>query len=66
MAEYGSSSGGIRPLYGVIIKDKCKHAPPATLNAYLLVAQDLLTDSDGDEKKELEAAIADLKTALAK
>jgi hypothetical protein len=60
------TSGGIRPLYGVIIKHKCMHAPPATLNAYLTVAQDLLADSAGDEKAELEAAIADLKKALAK
>ena len=66
MSAYGSQSGGIRPLYGVIIKDKCKHAPPETLNAYLHVAQDLLTDSSGDEKRELEEAIADLKRALAK
>jgi hypothetical protein len=66
MSAPGSSSGGIRPLYGVIIKDKCKHAPPETLNAYLHVAQDLLKDSAGDEKQELEAAIADLKKALAK
>lgn len=59
-------SGGIRPLYGVIIKHKCAHAPPETLHAYLHVAQDLLTDSAGDEKAELEEAIADLKKALAK
>jgi len=65
MSLHGSQSGGIRPLYGVIIKDKCKHAPPETLNAYLHVAQDLLKDSVGDEKKELEEAIADLKKALA-
>jgi len=59
-------SGGIRPLYGVIIKDKCKHAPHITLNAYLLVAEDLLKDSAGAEKAEIEEAIADLKKALAK
>jgi hypothetical protein len=61
-----SHSGGIRPLYGVIIKDKCKHAPPEVLSAYLLVAQDLLKDAAGAEKTELEAAVADLKTALAR
>lgn len=66
MSAAGSTSGGIRPLYGIIIKDRCKSAPPETLSAYLQVARDLLKDAAGDEKKELETAISDLKTALAK
>ena len=29
-----ATSGGIRPLYGVIIRDKCKYADLNTLKAY--------------------------------
>ena len=40
-----ASSGTIRPLYGVIIRDKCKYADVNTLMAYKTVAEDLLEGS---------------------
>ena len=59
-----AASGGIQPLYGVIIHDKCKYAD--TLKAYKVVAMDLLKDHPdaADLKhslKELDAAIAKAK-----
>jgi hypothetical protein len=57
-------SGTIRPLYGVIIHDKCKTADLDTLKAYRAVAKDLANDNGpdakelGDSIKELDAAIA--------
>jgi hypothetical protein len=57
-----TSSGTIRPLYGVIIRDKCKSADLNTLMAYKTVAQDLLKDHHdkdlADAVKELDHAIA--------
>jgi len=57
-----TSSGTIRPLYGVIIRDKCKYADLNTLMAYRTVAQDLLKDHQdkdlADAVKELDHAIA--------
>jgi hypothetical protein len=58
-----SGSGTIRPLYGVIIHDKCKSADLETLKAYKVVAQDLAKDHPdakdlGDAIKELDKAIA--------
>ncbi|MGA2289720.1 DUF1843 domain-containing protein [Bradyrhizobium sp.] len=57
-----TSSGTIRPLYGVIIRDKCKSADLNTLMAYRTVAQDLLKDHQdkdlADAVKELDHAIA--------
>ena len=59
-----SYSGTIRPLYGVIIRDKCKTADLNTLKAYRAVAQDMANDNGpdakelGDSIKELDAAIA--------
>jgi hypothetical protein len=69
MSDYKSGgSGGIRPLYGVIIRDKCKHAPPATLQAYKTVAQDLLNDAapTDPDVQELKDVIKELEAALAK
>jgi hypothetical protein len=58
-----AASGGIQPLYGVIIHDKCKHADYDTLKAYKVVAMDLLKDHPDDKGlkdslKELDSAIA--------
>jgi hypothetical protein len=66
MSDY--KSGGIRPLYGVIIRDKCKHAPRETLQAYKTVAEDLLKDSASTDPdvQELKDAIKELEAALAK
>jgi hypothetical protein len=66
MADYGSGENGkIRPLYGVIIRDKIKTADKETLQAYRVVAHDLLkTPGDGDDG-HLREALADLDKALA-
>lgn len=63
-----SSSGGIRPLYGVIIRDKCKSADAATLKAYRIVAEDLLKDLDPGhaDAKGLKEALQELEHALHK
>jgi hypothetical protein len=57
-------SGTIRPLYGVIIHDKCKTADLATLKAYKAVAQDMLKDN-GPDAKELGYSIKELDAAIA-
>lgn len=44
-----ASSGTIRPLFGVIIRDKCKYADVNTLSAYKTVAEDLLKDHTGPD-----------------
>lgn len=61
-----AASGGIQPLYGVIIHDKCKYADADTLKAYKVVAMDLLKDHPDaadlkNSLKELDAAIAKAK-----
>lgn len=62
-----SYSGGIRPLYGVIIRDKCKTADPATLRAYKVVAEDLLkgAGSGDSDVQDLRAAVQEIDKALA-
>jgi len=60
------SSGGIQPLYGVIIRDKCKTADPATLRAYKTVAEDLLKGAGGGaDAQDLRDAVKELDQALA-
>jgi hypothetical protein len=59
-----SGSGGIRPLYGVIIRDKCKTADAATLTAYKIVAEDLLKSHGGDDS-DLKDAVKELDHAIA-
>jgi hypothetical protein len=59
-----SYSGTIRPLYGVIIHDKCKTADLATLKAYKAVAQDLANDK-GPDAEELAGLIKELDSAIA-
>ena len=59
-----SYSGGIRPLYGVIIRDKCKTADPDTLRAYKKVCEDLKKDASGAEAKELLDSITEIDKAL--
>ena len=58
-----TTSGTIRPFYGVVIHDKCKTADLPTLHAYKTVVEDLMKGaSDTDDLKgalkELDAAIA--------
>jgi hypothetical protein len=60
-----TSSGTIRPLYGVIIRDKCKTADLATLTAYKTVAHDLLKDHKGSDAKDLADAVKELEHAIA-
>jgi hypothetical protein len=55
-------SGKNRQLYGVIIRDKIQSADLATLQAYHVVAKDLLKDGDDGE---LRASLADLEKAIA-
>jgi hypothetical protein len=64
MAQAGS--GGIRPLYGVIIRDKCKYADATTLRAYKTVGEDLLKDASGPDADDLRASLKELDAALAK
>jgi hypothetical protein len=59
-----ATSGTIRPLYGVIIRDKCKTADLATLTAYKTVAEDLLKGAKADAA-DLESAIKELDGAIA-
>jgi hypothetical protein len=61
----GGGSGGIVPLYGVVIRDKCKSADPATLRAYKVVAEDMLkTAKGGADVDDLRASLKDLDAAL--
>jgi hypothetical protein len=60
-----SYSGPIRPLYGVIIRDKCKSADLDTLKAYKIVGHDLLNDHSGPDADDLKAALKDLDAAIA-
>ena len=59
-------SGPIRPLYGVIIRDKCKTADAATLKAYKVVAEDMLKDHSGPDASDLKESIKELDAAIAK
>jgi hypothetical protein len=61
-----SGSGTIRPLYGVIIRDKCKSSDLETLKAYKVVGHDLLKGHTGTDAKDLEEALKDLDKAIAK
>lgn len=60
-----SGSGTIRPLYGVVIRDKCKSADVETLKAYKIVAEDLLKGHKGPDAKDLADAIKELDQAIA-
>lgn len=63
-----TSSGGSIQLYGVVLRDKAKHADLATLKAYKIVAEDLLKDLGPNhaEAKELKEALHELELALHK
>jgi hypothetical protein len=61
-----SGSGTIRPLYGVIIRDKCKSADVDTLKAYKVVGHDLLKGCSGPDAEDLKEALKDLDKAIAK
>jgi hypothetical protein len=58
-------SGNIRPLYGIVIRDKCKTADVNTLQAYKVVANDLVKDYSGADADELNAAVKELDQAIA-
>jgi len=58
-------SGGIQPLYGVVIRDICKTADVSTLQAYRTVASDLLKGASGPGADELKASLGDLDKAIA-
>jgi hypothetical protein len=60
-----ASSGTIRPLYGIIIRDKCKYADVNTLSAYKTVAEDLLKDHSGPDADDLRDAVKELDKAIA-
>jgi hypothetical protein len=60
-----TQSGGIQPLYGVIIRDKCKTADLSMLQAYRTVAHDLLKDASGPAADELKASLTELDKAIA-
>jgi hypothetical protein len=60
-----TQSGGIQPLYGVIIRDKCKTADLSTLQAYREVASDLLKGASGPAADELKASLIELDKAIA-
>ena len=60
-----ASSGTIRPLYGIIIRDKCKYADVNTLSAYKTVAEDLLKDHTGPDADDLRDAVKELDKAIA-
>jgi hypothetical protein len=61
-----SHSGGIRPLYGVIIRDKCKTADHDTLRAYKKVGEDLLKGASGPDADDLRASLKEIDKALGK
>jgi hypothetical protein len=60
-----ASSGPIRALYGVVIRDKCKTSDIDTLMAYKTVAEDLLKDHDGPDAQDLADAVKDLDKTIA-
>jgi hypothetical protein len=64
MAE--SYSGGIRPLYGVVIREKSKTADANTLRAYKTVAEDMLKGASGADADDLRASLTELDKALNK
>ena len=61
MASY---SGPIRPLYGVVIRDRCQTANLQTLQAYKTVANDLLKSASGSQADDLRASLGDLDKAI--
>jgi hypothetical protein len=61
-----ASSGTIRPLYGVIIRDKCKSSDVDTLKAYRTVAYDLLKDyKAGPDVDDLKESVKELEKVIA-
>jgi hypothetical protein len=60
-----ASSGTIRPLYGIIIRDKCKSADKDTLMAYKKVAEDLIKDQSGPDADDIKSAVKELDQAIA-
>jgi hypothetical protein len=60
-----TQSGGIQPLYGVIIHDKCKTADVSMLKAYRTVVDDLLKGASGPAAAELKTALGELDAAIA-
>jgi hypothetical protein len=58
------TSGPIRALYGVVIRDKCKYADANTLKAYKTVAEDLLKDHSGPDADDLKNSLKELDAAI--
>ena len=58
-----TTSGTIRPFYGVVIHDKCKTADLSTLHAYKTVVEDLL--KGGSDTGDLKGALKELDAAIA-
>lgn len=58
-----TSSGTIRPFYGVVIHDKCKTADLPTLHAYKTVVEDLM--KSGSDNDDLKSALKELDSAIA-
>ena len=60
-------SGGIQPLYGVVIRDKSKTVTDVeTLMAYKVVAEDMLKGYYGKDAEDLRSSLSDLNQAIAK
>ena len=59
-----ATSGTIRPLYGVIIRDKCKSADVDTLKAYKVVAEDMLKSHEGPDAHDLKEAVKELDQVI--
>jgi hypothetical protein len=63
MAEPGGRGVNMQP-YGVMIREKSKSADLHTLQAYRVVAHDLLKDASGPGADDLRAALGDLEGAI--
>jgi hypothetical protein len=57
-------SGDMRLLYGVILRDKAKTADKETLNAYRIVASDLMHTASKEAAEDLKGALAELEKAI--
>jgi hypothetical protein len=63
MAEPGGRGVNMQP-YGVMIREKSKSADLNTLQAYRIVAHDLLKGASGPGADDLRASLDDLEKAI--
>jgi hypothetical protein len=63
MAEPGGRGVNLQP-YGVMIREKSKSADLHALQAYRIVAHDLLKDASGPGADDLRASLDDLEKAI--